>query len=216
MLWMGMWGHNHTVTTTDDSPRFGRAGWYPRWCQCGNHATMIWLRLLNLLDWIPQQCHTSIRCLSTFTCSWLVYGGTLTQKPPQTTEVSPDLWELTDILCDAIVKTMPLCYAWGCRTYWTASHSYEYIYKVVEHLQILWIGILWGHTHTVTTTYISPDLWELLIPYPRLVCAFLGNSPGIPQEFRERAFEIWGIHRMVVPFSARTNIKRSTDGAGTF
>ena len=46
-----------------------------------------------------------------------------------------------------------------------------------------------------------------------LGCAFLGNSQGIPQEFR--AFEIWGIHRNVVTFFTGTNIKRSTDGAGT-
>ena len=49
----------------------------------------------------------------------------------------------------------------------------------------------------------------------KLGCAFLGNSPGIPQEFREWAFEICEIHRNVVPFSAGTNIKCSTDGAGT-
>jgi hypothetical protein len=31
---------------------------------------------------------------------------------------------------------------------------------VFEHLQLLWIGI-WLHTHTVTTTDVSPDLGEL-------------------------------------------------------
>ena len=31
---------------------------------------------------------------------------------------------------------------------------------VFEHLKQLWMGI-WQHTHTVTTTEISPDLGEL-------------------------------------------------------
>jgi hypothetical protein len=32
-----------------------------------------------------------------------------------TTDVSPDLWELAEILPDASVQTMPLCFDWGCR-----------------------------------------------------------------------------------------------------
>jgi hypothetical protein len=36
----------------------------------------------------------------------------------------------------------------------------SYIYKVFEHLEQLWMGI-WHHTHTVTTTEVSPDLGEL-------------------------------------------------------
>ena len=37
--------------------------------------------------------------------------------------------------------------------------SMSYIYKVFEHLKQLWMGI-WQHTHTVTTTKLSPDLGE--------------------------------------------------------
>jgi hypothetical protein len=36
----------------------------------------------------------------------------------------------------------------------------SYIYKVFEHLEQLWMGI-WQHTHTITTTEVSPDLQEL-------------------------------------------------------
>ena len=37
----------------------------------------------------------------------------------------------------------------------------SYIYnKLFEHLKQLWMGI-WQHTHTVTTTEVSPDLGEL-------------------------------------------------------
>jgi hypothetical protein len=35
----------------------------------------------------------------------------------------------------------------------------SYIYKVFEHLKQLWMSI-WQHTHTVTTTDVSPDLGE--------------------------------------------------------
>ena len=35
-----------------------------------------------------------------------------------------------------------------------------YINKVFEHLKQLWMGI-WQHTHTITTTEVSPDLGEL-------------------------------------------------------
>ena len=34
--------------------------------------------------------------------------------------------------------------------------SMSYMHKVLEHLQLLWTG-KWLHTHTVTTTDISPD-----------------------------------------------------------
>ena len=36
----------------------------------------------------------------------------------------------------------------------------SYIYKVFEHLKQLWM-VIWQHTHTVTTTELSPDLGEL-------------------------------------------------------
>ena len=39
--------------------------------------------------------------------------------------------------------------------------SMSYIYKVFEHLEQLWMGI-WQHTHTVTTTEVSPVLGELV------------------------------------------------------
>jgi hypothetical protein len=37
--------------------------------------------------------------------------------------------------------------------------SMSYIYLVFEHLKQLWMSI-WQHTHTVTTTEVSPDLGE--------------------------------------------------------
>ena len=40
------------------------------------------------------------------------------------------------------------------------STSMSYLYEVFEYLQLLWMCI-WLHTHTVTTTDVSPDLAEL-------------------------------------------------------
>ena len=37
--------------------------------------------------------------------------------------------------------------------------SISYIYYVFEHLKQLWMSI-WQHTHTLTTTDVSPDLGE--------------------------------------------------------
>jgi hypothetical protein len=38
--------------------------------------------------------------------------------------------------------------------------SMSHLYEMFEHLQLLCIDI-WMHTHTVTTTDVSPDLGEL-------------------------------------------------------
>ncbi len=77
------------------------------------------------------------------------------------TDISPDLGMFAEILPDASVQTMPLCFDRGCRTIQTASHVYViHIYEVFEYLLRLWMGI-WVHNHTITTTDFSPDLWEL-------------------------------------------------------
>jgi hypothetical protein len=39
-----------------------------------------------------------------------------------TTDAFPDLERLAEILPDASVQTMPLCFGCGCRTFQTASH----------------------------------------------------------------------------------------------
>ncbi len=40
------------------------------------------------------------------------------------TDTSPDLWVLAQIPPDASLKTIPLQYGWGCRTFQTASNLY--------------------------------------------------------------------------------------------
>jgi hypothetical protein len=76
-----------------------------------------------------------------------------------TTEVSPDLGELAEIIDDVSVEMIPLRYCWGCRTFQTASHIYVIHILGFEHLKQLWMGI-WQHIHSVTTIEVSPDLGE--------------------------------------------------------
>ncbi len=64
-----------------------------------------------------------------------------------TTDVSPDLWELAEILPDASVQTMPLHFGWGCRTFQTASHVHViHIWKVWAPSQVV-DGHMVSHSH---------------------------------------------------------------------
>ncbi len=64
-----------------------------------------------------------------------------------TTDTSPYLYELAEILPDASVQTMPLCIDWGCRTFQTASHIH------VIHIWGVWApsqavdGYMASHSH---------------------------------------------------------------------
>ncbi len=76
------------------------------------------------------------------------------------TDVSPDLWKLAEILPDASVQTMPLRLVEAVEPFKLHLMSMSYIYEVFEHLLRLWMG-MWLHTLTITTTDTSPDLWKL-------------------------------------------------------
>ena len=76
-----------------------------------------------------------------------------------TTDVSPDLGEFAEILDDVSVEMIPLCYRETVEPFKLHPTSMSYIYNVFAHLNQLWMGICW-HTHTVTTTEVSPDLEE--------------------------------------------------------
>ncbi len=55
-----------------------------------------------------------------------------------TTNISPDLWELAEILPDASVQTMPLWFGWGYRTFQTASHIHViYIWEIGAPSQVV-------------------------------------------------------------------------------
>jgi len=64
-----------------------------------------------------------------------------------TTEFSPDLGKVSEILDDVIVEMIPLRYCWGCRTFQTASLIY------VIHILGVWTpetvvdGHMTAHSH---------------------------------------------------------------------
>ncbi len=115
MLWMGMWFHTLTITTTDTSLDLWelakilpdasvqtmplRFGWGCRTFQTASHVHVIYIwdveHLLRLWVgiWLPTHTVT-------------------------TTNTSPDLRKLAEILVpDASLQTMPLHFGWSCRTF---------------------------------------------------------------------------------------------------
>ncbi len=99
--------------------------------------------------------HKGFECLLRMWMGIWLYTHTVT-----TTDASPDLWELAEILPDASVQTMPLRFDWGCRTFQTASHAH------VIHVWEVWVPFQdvdchMASIHIITSTDTSPDLWEL-------------------------------------------------------
>ncbi len=129
-------------------PRFLRFGWNPTWCKCANHATTLWLKLLNLLNCIPHPCDTNMRCLSIFSgCGW-AHGLTLTSLPPQTL---PQIW-VSWLKFNLIEVCKPCHYTLVEAVELFKLHpiSMSYIYEVFECLLRLMMCICL-HTHTITT-----------------------------------------------------------------
>jgi hypothetical protein len=64
-----------------------------------------------------------------------------------TTDTSPDLWELAEIVSDASLQTMPLRFGWGCKTFQIAFHVH------VIHIWEVWVpsqvvnGHMASHSH---------------------------------------------------------------------
>ncbi len=84
--------------------------------------------------------HNVFECLYRF---WM--GIWLFTHPVTTTAASPDLGKLAEILPDASVQTMPLCFDWDCRTFQTASHVHAiHIWGVWAPSQVAWLGNLFG------------------------------------------------------------------------
>jgi hypothetical protein len=66
------------------------------------------------------------------------------------------LGEFTEILYDVSVETIHYAIVEAVEPFKLHPTSMSYIYKVFEHLEQLCMGI-WQHTHTFTTTEVSPD-----------------------------------------------------------
>ncbi len=68
--------------------------------------------------------------------------------------------ELAEILDDVSVEMIHYAIDEAVEPFKLHPTFMSYIYKVFEHLEQLWMGI-WQHTHTVTTTEVSPDFGEV-------------------------------------------------------
>ncbi len=77
-----------------------------------------------------------------------------------TTDASPDLGKLAEILPDAIMQTMPLYIGWGFRTFQTASHVHVIpIWNVCTPSEVV-DGHIYGFTFTLLLPQTLPQIWE--------------------------------------------------------
>ncbi len=137
--------------------RLGKVGWIPKLYKFANHATTLWLRLLNLSNCILHLCHTFIRCLSAFSGTGWAYGFTLTLLPPHTL---PQILE-SRLKSDVMQLYKPCHYTLveAVEPFKLLCMFIAYIYDRFKHLLRLWMGIR-IHIHIITATDTSPDLWE--------------------------------------------------------
>ncbi len=115
-LWMGIWLHIHIFTSTCTSPDLCELAeiWPYASVQTMHYKAVKPFKLHPIsMSYIYERFnHLLGLCMGI----WL-HTHTIT-----TTETSPDLWELAEILSNASVQTMPLHFGWGCSTFQTASH----------------------------------------------------------------------------------------------
>ncbi len=121
-LWMGTWLHTHTITTTD-APQI-----WESWLKC--YLMQVWkpchfalVEAVKPLKLHPMSMSYIYEVFEHFLRMWM--GIWLHTHTVTTTDTSPDLWELAEILPFASLQTMPLQFGWGCRTLQIASILYE-------------------------------------------------------------------------------------------
>ncbi len=143
-LWMGVWFHIGINTTTDTSPDLWelakslpyaslqtmpiRFGWGCRTFQTASHVHVIHIWEV----WAPSQ---------------VVDGRMASPSHHYHHNASPDLGKLAEILPDASVQTMPLCFDWGSRTFQTASNVHViHLWEVLAPSQVV-DGHMALHSH---------------------------------------------------------------------
>ena len=147
---MDIWLHTHTVTTTDIFPDLGE--------ELAAILGDVRVQTMPLCyGWgcitfqtASQMCFIHIQCV--WAPSFVVDGHMAAHSHHYHHRRFPGFRRVGWNHRWCSVQTMPLHYGWGCRTFQTASHIHEI------HIQGVWV---WLHTHTITTTDISPDLGEL-------------------------------------------------------
>ena len=123
---MGIWQHIHTVTATGVSPDLGEFTEIldDVSVECSHYAIVEAVEPFKLHPTSMPYIYKVFEHLKQLWMGIWQHIHTVT-----TTEVSPDLGEITEILDDVNVEMIPLRYCWGCRTFQTASHIHV-IYKL--------------------------------------------------------------------------------------
>ncbi len=102
-------------------PRVVGVGWNLTWCKCAKPCHYALVEAVEPFKLHPMSMSYIYEVFEHLLRFWM--GIWLHTHTITITDVSPDLWELAEILPDASVQTMPLHFGWGCRTFQTASHS---------------------------------------------------------------------------------------------
>jgi hypothetical protein len=90
-------------------------------------------------------------------CKW-AYGFPITSIPQQTLLQICESW--LKLYLVKVCKPRQYALVEAVEPFKLHPSSMSYLYEVFERLLRLWMGT-WLHTHTVTTTDVSPDLESL-------------------------------------------------------
>jgi hypothetical protein len=143
-LWIGIWLHILIITTTDTSPDLWEfaESYLMQVCKPCHFA---FIEAVESCKLYPMSMSYIIEVFEHLLRLWMdIWLDTHTIT---TTDISPDLWELAEILPDESVQTMQLRFGWGCRTFQIASHVH------VIHIWGVWVppqvvdGHIASHSH---------------------------------------------------------------------
>ena len=104
---------------------------------------MSWLMLQTHLECIPHPCHMYTQCFSTLICRGWAYGCTLTLL--RLCRPGVEFWKIGvgRSLSDAVMSFK------APNPLGVHPTSMSYVYKVIQHLDIPWMGI-WVYPYTGT------------------------------------------------------------------
>ena len=119
-------------------------------------VVMSWLRLQTCLECIPHPNHMYRQCFSTLICCGWAYGSALTllclcRSGVEFTKIGV-LQSLSDVVMSWLRLQTHLEYI-------PHPLSISYVYKVFQHLDMLWMGI-WIRPYTVMPVQVGGGIWK--------------------------------------------------------
>ncbi len=117
-------------------------------------AVVSWLRLYTTTDCIPHPYWKSTKCSIAFICCGRTYARTLTQFTCAGGGQILENWGKAKprwrygIMVEAV------------NHYWLHPTSILDVWKVIEHLHMLWMGI-WVHPYTVIPGQVGAKFWRI-------------------------------------------------------